>query len=576
MTADFNHVAQDTIPETGLGCLALVFSFYQDSLDLEAARHSYIKPGEVSDAGVLVRIARSAGYKSSTKISSVKRIDTIPLPVIGQHKDGRFFVMGRRTEQGMLVGMGGGAPIDYSLQRLEEEWSGRVVYIARRISDKTAGKTFGLSWFLPVMQRFRHILAEVIVVSVFIQLIALVGPLFSQVVIDKVLVHRGLTTLQVLCLGLVVVNIADALLNGMRSYTFAHTTSRMDAILGTQLFQHLMNLPIAYFESRQTGQTVARLRELENIRQFITSSALTLTIDVVFGLIFLLVMFWYSWSLALIVVASIPVYALISIVITPVLKGRVQDKFQRGAANQSMLVECLAGMQTLKAMAVEPQMRMLWEEQLASYITASLRVVTLGASGAQLVSVTSKLTSAAILWFGAQAVINNQLTIGEFVAFNMLAGQISGPVLRLAQLWQDFQQFRLSIERLGDILDTPTEARVSARQNLPRLRGDIRFENIVFRYRPGGVEILRRLTLSITAGEVIGLVGRSGSGKSTLTKLLQRLYIPEQGRVFVDGVDIALIDPTCCAGRLVWFFRKMCFSIAPYATILPFQARHCR
>ena len=222
----------------------------------------------------------------------------------------------------------------------------------------------------------------------------------------------------------------------------------------------------------------------------------------------------------------------------------MQEKFKRGAANQSMLVESLSGMQTLKAMAVEPQMRMLWEEQLASYINASLRVVTLGAAGAQLVSLTSKITSAAILWFGAQAVIANQLTIGEFVAFNMLAGQISGPVLRLAQLWQDFQQFRLSIERLGDILDTPTEGRVSARQNLPHLRGDIRFEDIVFRYRPGGLEILRHLNLSISAGEVIGLVGRSGSGKSTLTKLLQRLYVPEKGRVFVDGMDVALVDPS--------------------------------
>jgi ATP-binding cassette, subfamily B, bacterial HlyB/CyaB len=530
--------------ETGLGCLALIFGFYQDSFDAEGARRSYLKSGQVSDHTTLVRIARAAGYKAGARTSSIKRIDTIPLPAIAQHKDGRFFVMGRRSEQGVLVGMGGGPPVDYALHRLAEEWSGRLIYIARRDQVKGEHKRFGLSWFVPVMQRFRHILAEVITVSVFIQLIALVGPLFSQVVIDKVLVHRGLTTLKVLCIGLLVINIADALLNWLRTYTFAHTTSRMDAILGTQLFQHLIALPISYFESRQTGQTVARVRELENIRQFITSSALTLSIDVVFGLIFLAVMFWYSWALSLIVVASIPCYALISILITPVLKLRVQEKFKRGAANQSMLVESLSGMQTLKAMAVEPQMRMLWEEQLASYINASLRVVTLGAAGAQLVSLTSKITSAAILWFGAQAVIANQLTIGEFVAFNMLAGQISGPVLRLAQLWQDFQQFRLSIERLGDILDTPTEGRVSARQNLPRLRGDIRFEDIVFRYRPGGLEILRHLNLSISAGEVIGLVGRSGSGKSTLTKLLQRLYVPEKGRVFVDGMDVALLDPS--------------------------------
>jgi subfamily B ATP-binding cassette protein HlyB/CyaB len=223
------------------------------------------------------------------------------------------------------------------------------------------------------------------------------------------------------------------------------------------------------------------------------------------------------------------------------LKSRVQEKFQRGAVNQSLLVESLAGMQTLKAMAVEPQVRQRWEEQLAAYISPSLRVVKLGAAGSQLVGLVNKCTSAALLWFGAQAVIGGTLTIGEFVAFNMLAGQISGPVLRLAQLWQDFQQFRLSIERLGDIINTPTEpSAASAKQNLPPIQGHVRFENIVFRYRPGSSEILRDLSLEIRAGEVVGLVGRSGSGKSTLTKLLQRLYVPERGRVLVDGIDIAL------------------------------------
>ncbi len=415
--------------------------------------------------------------------------------------------------------------------------------MVRRDGAASERKTFGLGWFLPVMKRFARVLAEVLLVSVFIQLIALVAPLFTQVVIDKVLVHRGLTTLQVLVVGLLAINLADVTLNWLRTYVFAHTTSRMDAILGSQLFRHLLGLPIAYFESRATGQTVARLRELENIRQFITGSALTLVIDTVFGLAFLAVMAWYSLTLTWVVVASIPCYALISLLITPALKARVQEKFQCGAANQSLLVESLAGMQTLKAMAVEPQVRDRYEEQLAGYINAALRVVTLGAAGSQLVGLTGKVTSAALLWFGAQAVIAGQMTIGEFVAFNMLAQQISGPVLRLAQLWQDFQQFRLSVARLGDILNTPVENEAGPKGNPPPLRGHLRFERIGFRYKPGGQEILRDLTLEVGAGEVVGLVGRSGSGKSTLTKLLQRLHLPERGRVLVDGIDVGLIDP---------------------------------
>jgi len=531
--------------DTGLGCLALVLALAGEAFDFERARREYLEPGRLADSTDLLRIARAEGLKARLSRSSVKRIQAVSLPVIARKRDGSFFVIGRRIDSGVLIGEAGGPPVAWTLEQLAQEWTGEILYVVRR--DRVAGETvqFGLRWFLPAVRKFSKILAEVLVISVFIQLVALVSPLFFQVVIDKVLVHRAMTTLEVLVIGLLVINVADVLLNWLRTYSFAHTTSRMDAILGSHLFRHLVALPIAYFESRATGQTVARVRELENVRQFITSSALTLVIDVVFGLIFLTVMFWYSRQLTLVVLISIPFYAVISFFITPVLKARVQEKFQRGAVNQSLLVESLAGIQTLKAMAVEPAVRQRWEEQLAGYIGSSLKVVTLGAAGSQLVGLVSKVTSAAILWFGAQAVISNQLTIGEFVAFNMLAGQISGPVLRLAQLWQDFQQFRLSIERLGDIINTPTErAVVSAKQNLPPIQGHVRFENIIFRYRLGAPEVLRDLSLDIRVGEVVGIVGRSGSGKSTLTKLLQRLYVPERGRVLVDGNDVALLEPS--------------------------------
>ncbi|MCC8964143.1 type I secretion system permease/ATPase [Bradyrhizobium sp. Pear76] len=529
--------------DTGLGSLGLVLAMLGEAFDIDRARREYISDGRTAECDDLVRIARGVGLKAQAVPASVERLKGLSLPVIARCQDGTFFVIGRWAEADIMVGLGGGPPVRWTMDELEQKWTGEIVLFAKR--DQLPGEVtrFGLRWFIPVIKRFSRILTEVLVISVFIQLVALASPLFFQVVIDKVLVHRGLTTLNVLIIGLLVINVADALLNWLRTYAFAHTTSRMDAILGSQLFRHLVALPISYFESRATGQTVARVRELENVRQFVTSSALTLVVDVAFSLLFLAVMFWYSVSLTLVVVISIPFYVLISLVITPVLKARVQEKFQRGAANQSLLVESLAGIQTLKACAVEPQMRRRWDEQLAAYIGSSLRVVTMGAAGSQLVGLVNKVTSAAILWFGAQAVIGNQLTIGEFVAFNMLAGQISAPVLRLAQLWQDFQQFRLSIERLADIIDTPTEPNVSSRQNLPAIKGHLRFENIAFRYQPDNPEVLRELSFEIGAGEVVGIVGRSGSGKSTLTKLLQRLYTPERGRVIVDGFDTALLDP---------------------------------
>ncbi len=532
-------------PDGGLQCLALLMALNGDAFDPERARREFLKPGRQAEFRDLLRVSKAEGLKARLTRSSAARLDALALPAVGRGRDGGFFVLGRRTPEGVLVGVAGGAPAPWTEAELAERWTGEVLLAAKRAPRGVASGRFGLAWFLPVVRRFGRILLEVLVMSVFIQLIALVAPLFSQVVIDKVLVHRGLTTLQVLVLGLLTCNLADAGLNWLRTYTFAHTTSRMDAVLGSLLFCHLLALPIAYFESRPTGQTVARVRELENVRQFITSSALTLCIDVAFSGLFLAVMFHYSVFLALIVTASIPVYALISLSLTPGLKARVTEKFARGTANQSMLVETLSGMGTLKAMAVEPQVRARWEEGLAAYIEASLKVVTLGAAGSQLVSLTGKATSAALLWFGAQAVIAGTMTIGEYVAFTMLAGQIAGPVLRLAQLWQDFQQFRLSIDRLGDILDAPTEAgTASAKQNLPPIRGDLRFEGVTFRYKPGVPEVLRELDLEVRAGEVIGLVGRSGSGKSTLTKLLQRMYVPERGRVFVDGIDVGLLDPS--------------------------------
>ncbi len=315
--------------DTGLGSLGLVLALAGEAFDADRARREFLASGTHSNFEDLVRIAHAEGFKARASRSSVKRLNALSLPVIARKQDGSFFVLGRRTETGVLVGEAGGPPVEWTLERLAAEWTGEVLFVAKRDQLKTDMVRFGLTWFLPVVKRFANVLAEVLLISVFIQLLALVSPLFFQVVIDKVLVHRALTTLEVLAIGLLVVNVADVSLNWLRTYAFAHTTSRMDAILGSLLFRHLVALPIGYFESRATGQTVARVRELENVRQFITSSALTLVIDLMFGVIFLAVMFWYSRQLTLVVAISIPFYIAISLLITPALKARVTEKFQR-------------------------------------------------------------------------------------------------------------------------------------------------------------------------------------------------------------------------------------------------------
>jgi subfamily B ATP-binding cassette protein HlyB/CyaB len=357
-------------------------------------------------------------------------------------------------------------------------------------------------------------------------------------------VHKGITTLEVLALGLLVVSVFEVLMGGLRTYLFSHTTSRVDAELGSKLFSHLTHLPLAYFQARRVGDSVARVRELETIREFLTSSAQTVVLDLFFAIVFLAVMWLYSPALLLIVLITLPLYAVVVMVVGPMLRRRLDEKFVRGAENQSFLVEAVTGVETIKALAVEPQAQNRWDKQLAGYIQASFRASMLANWGSQAVQLIHKLATVALLFFGARLVIDGKLTVGELVAFNMLAGQVAGPVLRLAQLAQDFQQARIAVERLGDILNSPTEPASSpSRASLPAVDGRIALEHVSFRYRPEGQEVLSSVSLEIAPGEILGVVGPSGSGKSTLTKLIQRLHTPERGRVLVDGVDLSMVDP---------------------------------
>jgi len=369
------------------------------------------------------------------------------------------------------------------------------------------------------------------------------------VVMDKVLVNHAMKTLNVIAVGLLCATLFESILTGIRTWVFARTSSKIDVELGARLFRHLLALPLAYFQSRRVGDSVARIRELENIRSFLTGNAITLMMDLLFSFVFLGVMFWYSALLTLIVVISIPVYIALSVAITPTLRARLNEKFNRGAKNQAFLVESISGIDTVKSMAVEPRWIQNWEKQLAAYVSAGVNAnnVSMVASGG--VNLVSKLVTVAILWLGASLVVDGKLTVGELIAFNMLSGRISSPILRLAQLWNDFQQVGISMQRLGDILNAKTEV-AGQKTRIPRLAGAIEFDQVSFRYRPDAPDVVRDLQLKIAPGEVIGIVGRSGSGKSTLARLLQRLYVPDRGRVLIDGQDLAVIDTTSLRRQL--------------------------
>jgi subfamily B ATP-binding cassette protein HlyB/CyaB len=467
-----------------------------------------------------------------------------PLPAIAIHRDGSYSVVakyGPGPPPKILIHTPETAPQIVTLAEFRSGWSGDLIYVSPVAGQASAVNRFDFTWFIPAVVKYRRLLGEVLLVSFVLQLIGLATPLFFQVVMDKVLVNHAVNTLDVIAIGLLCAIVFEAILTPIRSYVFAHTTSKLDIELGVRLFRHLLDLPLSYFEARRVGDSVARVRELEHIRAFLTGGALTVLMDFGFSFVFLSVMFWYSPQLTLLVVLSIPAYVLLSVFFTPLLRARLNEKFNRGAENQAFLVETVSGIDTLKAMAVEPGWIRRWEGQLAGYVRAGLAATTTALAATTGVTFVSKLVTLAIMWAGAWRVMEGRLTVGELVAFNMLASQVATPILRLAQLWNDFQQVGISMQRLGDILNSRTEV-VATRSRLPRIEGTIEFDQVSFRYRPDTAEVLRTVSFCIEPGEVIGLVGRSGSGKSTVTKLLQRLYIPERGRILVDGYDLTLVD----------------------------------
>ena len=535
-----------------LQALCLVARLHQVAADAPTLAHQLgLAATEPLTRADLLRAAKHLGLKAKLSRTPIERLAHAPLPALAvmRTEDGslRLAILaqcdGQRVLFQELAGEAGlGRPTIESVEVFAQQWAGELMLISSQASLAGGLAKFDFSWFIPSLVKYRKLLGEVLLISFFLQLFGLVSPLFFQVVMDKVLVHKGLTTLDVLVVGLVIVVIFESVLSALRAYVFSHTTSRIDVELGSRLFRHLVQLPLAYFQARRVGDSVARVRELENIRSFLTGNALTVVLDVFFSVVFIAVMLFYSVPLTLIVLVSLPLYFGLSLAVVPILRRRLDVKFARGAENQAMLVETVTGIQTVKATALEPSFGRRWDNQLAAYVSASFKTQNLATVAHEGVNLIGKLVNAATLWYGAHLVMAGQLTVGQFVAFNMFAQRVSQPIMRMAQLWTDFQQTGISVARLGDILNTRTEVPPTTAAQLPALKGRVTLDGVTFRYRPEAAPVLNGISLDVHPGEVIGIVGRSGSGKSTLTKLVQRLYTPEGGRLLVDGIDISLID----------------------------------
>lgn len=401
---------------------------------------------------------------------------------------------------------------------------------------------FNLSWFLPAVWRYRKLLGEVLFASFTLQLLGLTTPLITQVIIDKVMVQESIATLDVMAIALLGVAVFEAVLGTLRLFIFTHTARRLDLSLSAQVFRHLMRLPLAYFEARRVGDTVARVQELEQIRQFLTGTAITVILDSVFAVVYLALMFYYNVQLTWIALAVLPLFALLTLVSTPVLRNWLNETFNRSADSQSFLVETVTGIHAVKAHAAERTARDRWEGLFSRFVRTGFKASTTSNISSNIGDFLTKFSSLLILWFGAMLVIDHKLTIGQLVAFQMLSGRVTGPLLRLVQLWQNLQQVLLSVDRIGDILNAAPEAEAGSGLVLPPLQGGVTLDQVFFRYSPNTEPILRGVSFTVQPGMFVGIVGRSGSGKSTLSKLLQRLYQAESGRILVDGFDIKSAD----------------------------------
>ncbi|MFN6469045.1 MAG: peptidase domain-containing ABC transporter [Nostoc sp. SerVER01] len=528
-----------------LACFEMLSKYFHIPMRRDVLRRVLTKQQEHKGAISLQFCAAAAELMGLTTqmvkvpAAAVSRLQ-LPLMISWQ---GSFAIVYQNSNQELLIAVPEMGLLRYKLRDFVENWGQEGEVLLLQTTKNTPKARFSLNWFVPAIKRHRKVLIEVLLASIVIQIFGLVNPLVTQAIIDKVLVGNSPGTLEVFGIFLLVVGVVEAILTTVRTHLFVDTTNRIDLSLGSEVISHLLRLPLSYFERHPVGELATRIHELENIRSFLTGTALTVVMDAVFSVVYIVVMAFYSPILTLVALVTVPLFGLLNLVVSPVMRRQLQEKAERNAQTQSYLVEVMGGMQTVKAQNLEMRSRWQWQERYARYISAGFKTVSTQTTASSVSSFLNKFSSMLVLWVGAYLVLNQQLTLGQLIAFRILAGYVTSPLLRLMQLWQNFQETALSLQRLADILDTPQETETEAQNILmPSIQGNVRFENLCFSFREHGPLQLSNINLDLPAGSFIGIVGQSGSGKSTLLKLLPRLYEPKSGKILIDGYDINKVE----------------------------------
>jgi ATP-binding cassette subfamily B protein len=503
----------------------------------QAQRH-----GEASLA-LAGAVAESIGLQTQLLEAPVSALPQLPMPLLVRWGNG-LAVIYRCDRHQLVAGIPAAGNQLLSLASFAEQWGDAGEVLSLRVDALTPQRRFGFRWFLPALRQHRTVLIEVLVASFFVQLFGLVNPLLIQQVIDKVIINNSPDALGVLGVLLVVFALFEGLLLCLRTFLFIDTTNRIDLALGTRIIDHLLRLPLSYFDRRPVGEVSNRIGELEKVRGFLTGTALTTILDAIFALLYIGVMLLYSWQLTLLTLLVVPPLVALTLGVAPIVRRQLNSRAIANARTQSHLVEVLSSMMTVKAQNIELRSRWKWQDLYTDYVAEGFDNTLLSTTAGTISGFLNKLSSLVVIWGGAALVLQGQLSLGELIAFRIIAGYVTGPLLRMTSIWQSVQETALSLERLSDVIDHPQEAPVDngSRLIMPAINGAIEFRNVSFRYKPSSPLLLRGVNLTIPTGCFVAVVGTSGSGKSTLTKLLARLYAPEDGTVLIDGIDIAKVE----------------------------------
>lgn len=526
--------------------LILILQYNDINININSLVHKYNlnERNEITSKDYKI-ICKGLKIKCKSFQLTNKELKDLLTPFVFVQKDGKMNIaIQMKDDQLIYLDLDDEKPKTMKIINFKDINTGEII-IFKKIGFMSAQEKFGFSWFLKAILKYKSALIQVLIAYFIIQIISLFTPVFIQFILDKVLTTGNLSTLYVLSAMILFALFFEMILTLAKDYVFHFTTNRIDMMLNSKIIKHLFALPIAYFEKRRVGDTVARIREVENIRTFLTGTPLIAILDVLFVFVYIFIMFFYSKTLSFVILAIVPLIILIYSFATPIFKKRLDKKYYDGAELQSFIVESMNGIHTIKSFALEPKMDEKWENIAAEYINTSFKTKKLVFIINDVVSFLQKTQDIIVIAIGAILVIRNNLTIGELVAFRMIASRITSPLLRFVQMWQDYQQMNLSVKRVSDIFMNPIEytEENTFSSELPNLKGSIRFENVDFRYNINQPLVLNKVSFSIEPNQVIGVIGRSGSGKSTLSKLMQRLYVPESGKIYFDDIDTSNIDP---------------------------------